>query len=359
MKIFRLAALLAAFAVFVPAVSAQEEDAGAHTVTFDANGGDGTMDVQTFPIGMSQRLASNKFTFKGAKFLGWAAEKGANAVDYANGESIMITGDVTLYAVWDFKLISGGDSSFYMCDHEVTQKEYEQFCEYGGERFPSRFGMDDSFPVYFVSWYDALVYCNERSRAEGLTPVYSIGGSTDTADWGAVPKVTSAQWNSVVANPDADGFRLPTEEEWERAAGTTPKDAEEVVSGDGADASGTAKKKSKKKKSILDDYAWYRDNSRFKTHIVKEKLPNENGLYDMIGNVREWCWDRCDDEHPHKKDGNLAISTGEVEGSSRVFRGGCWNSPLEECATTEHGHLTPAARNFFVGFRVVRNAPGM
>ena len=390
-KIFRLAALLAVFSVAAVAASAQESNDGACKITFDANGGDGSMNEQAFPIGMSQRLSANKFTFKGAQFLGWATEKGANTVDYANSESITINKSMTLYAVWDFKLISAGAHSFYICDHEVTQKEYERFCEYGGERFPSRFGMDDSYPAYFVSWYDAIVYCNARSRAEGLTPVYSIKDSTDPNDWGDIPKETSKRWNSVVADPDADGYRLPTEAEWVRAAGVTPKDPvtedevetkvvaqtsesvendesgepkSAVASSDGTageqpastETSTTAKKK---KKSILGNYAWYRDNSKFKTHIVKGKQCNENGLYDMIGNVREWCWDRCGSDHPHAKKDGVAVSTGEVNGSSRLTRGGCWNNTLETCAVEEKGYLTPAARNFFVGFRVVRSAPGM
>ncbi|MBR0031054.1 MAG: SUMF1/EgtB/PvdO family nonheme iron enzyme [Treponema sp.] len=387
-KILKVAAFLAVFAAVN--VTAQESGDGAYKVTFDANGGDGVMSAQSFPSGMSRKLEPNKFTFKGAKFLGWSKSKGANTVDYENVSSISVDGNITLYAVWDFKPVSNGSASFYICDHEVTQKEYEQFCDYGGDRFPGRFGFDDSYPAYYVSWYDALVYCNKRSMAEGLTPCYSIKGSTDPNDWGNVPKETSKRWNSVELNMSADGYRLPTEAEWELAAGETPKDPEEEIvvepepekevasSENGADeksgengnnatasqdnAGGEASEAEPapapviKKKSILKKYAWYRANSRFKTHRVGEKLCNENGLYDMLGNVSEWCWDRCGSDHPHAKNGNVAVSTGEEQGSSRVFRGPSWNATQEECMVSERGYLTPAARNMLLGFRVVRSA---
>lgn len=75
----------------------------------------------------------------------------------------------------------------YVCDHEVTQKEYETYCSYTGSNSPSsKYGDGDSYPVYNVSWYDALVYCNKRSLKEGLTPCYTVSGSTDTDAWGTV-----------------------------------------------------------------------------------------------------------------------------------------------------------------------------
>ena len=109
---------------------------------------------------------------------------------------------------------------FFMGKYEVTQKEYLDVMEkWGGANEPSVFnGKGDNYPAYYVSWYDAVVYCNKRSLAEGLTPCYTIENSTDPEDWGAVPTSSVRSWNRVICNWDANGYRLPTEAEWENAA---------------------------------------------------------------------------------------------------------------------------------------------
>ena len=112
---------------------------------------------------------------------------------------------------------------FYIGKYEVTQGEYEKYCSYGdGESLfgffedpsPSAmFGDGDQYPAYYVSWYDALVYCNKRSMAEGFTPCYSISDSTDPEKWGTVPASEDATWDSVICDWTANGYRLPTEAE--------------------------------------------------------------------------------------------------------------------------------------------------
>lgn len=231
--------------------------------------------------------------------------------------------------------------SFYMGKYEVTQEEYEKYCSYGDRSPSSIYGDGDNYPAYYVSWYDALVYCNKRSMAEVLTPCYSINGSTDPADWGDVPTSSNSTWNAVVCNWNANGYRLPTEAEWEYAARAGDNTVESLTYSGTSDV------------NKLGEYAWYSSNSDGKTHEAGTKSPNEFGLYDMSGNVCEWCWNWYTNSYDAEAEGG-SDPTGSSSGSGRVNRGGSWNGSIT-CAVSYRGSSNPCHRGSdTLGFRVVR-----
>ena len=234
--------------------------------------------------------------------------------------------------------------SFYMGKYEVTQAEYEKYCNYGEDKPSSSYGDGDNYPAYYVSWYDALVYCNKRSMAEGLSPCYSISGNTDPSKWGTVPTSTDSTWNAVVCDWNANGYRLPTEAEWEYAA-RAGDDTVSSLTYAGTNSS-----------SNLGKYAWYESNSNDATHKVGTKLPNAYGLYDMSGNVWEWCWNWFTDSYDTGKEGG-SDPTGTSAGSYRLNRGGGWSYNSDYCAVSyRSSYSLPYYRSNKLGFRVVRSA---
>lgn len=165
----------------------------------------------------------------------------------------------------------GSVSSFSMSKTEVTQLLYRAVMNAN----PSGFKGDDR-PVETVSWFDALVFCNRLSKITGKSPVYNVDGSSDTEDWNYAPHRGASIYGEISVNSGADGFRLPSEEEWLFAArgGSQPEDYEFSGSNE------------------IKDVAWYKDGIAAKgTHVVAQKQANSLGLYDMTGNVWEWCWD--------------------------------------------------------------------
>ena len=233
----------------------------------------------------------------------------------------------------DFKLVEGGTfqmgstsgdsdekpvhtvtvSSFYMCDHEVTQKEYRDVMGANPRSFSG-----DNRPVECVSWYNAVEYCNKLSIKEGLTPCYTING------------------DSTTCNFKANGYRLPTEAEWEYAARGGKNSNGYTYAGSNS----------------VGNVAWYNDNSGIQIHNVKTKAPNELGLYDMSGNVWEWCWDR----KGSYSSGLQTNPSGSSSGSYRVFRGGSWFDGSSLCRVAYRESNDPSYTNIILGFRVVRNA---
>ena len=234
---------------------------------------------------------------------------------------------------------------FYMGKYEVTQAEYEKYCSYGSRSPSSDYGDGDNYPAYYVSWYDALVYCNKRSVAEGLTPCYSIDGSKDPAAWGEVPTEIDDPlrdtWDAATCDFSANGYRLPTEAEWEYAA----RAGDNTV--DSFTFSGTSAI------NKLGKYAWVYHNSNRQAHKVGTKWPNVFGLYDMNGNVCEWCWNWYTKSYDVETEGG-SNPTGASSGFFRVFRGGGWNFLAENCAVSIRSVDYPHIPSNTVGFRVVR-----
>ena len=223
-------------------------------------------------------------------------------------------------------------SAFWMGKYEVTQAQYLAVM---GTNPSSSFGVGNNYPVYYVSWYDAIVFCNKLSMKEGLSPAYSISNSTDPDDWGTVPWGNNAAWDAVQIVYGSNGYRLPTEAQWEYACRAGKQTPWHTASGTDSD---------------LGNYAWYSPNSSSMAHEVGLKSPNAFGLYDMHGNVWEWCWDR----YGAYDNGTQTDPTGAASGTYRVDRGGSWDSAGQSLRSARRDNGGPSNSSNRVGFRLVR-----
>jgi formylglycine-generating enzyme required for sulfatase activity len=223
----------------------------------------------------------------------------ALAIKTTNDQMVEIpAGEITLRddrikQVWKVEI-----KSFLLAKYPVTQDLYDEIT---GE-FPSSF-IGEKNPVENVSWKDAVSFCNLLSVKAGLTPYYALNQPED-----------------IIFDATANGYRLPSEAEWEYAckAGTNGIRYGEINA-----------------------IAWYKENSERSTHAVGMKLPNAWGMYDMLGNVWEWCSDRYDET---------------VYGSYRIFRGGGWCDEERGCIATNRRRSHPASFKIDdLGFRLARN----
>jgi formylglycine-generating enzyme required for sulfatase activity len=207
-------------------------------------------------------------------------------------------------------------SSFYIGRYEVTQKEWVAVM---GSN-PSYFKGDD-LPVESVSWYEAVAYCNARSVKEGLTPAYTV--------------VNTLIGATVTWNRSASGYRLPTEAEWEYAARGGSGVGYLIYAGS----------------NNVDGVGWYWDNSGSKTHPVGTKAANGLGIYDMTGNVWEWCWDWYGTYPTSPQTDPI----GAPSGAGRVARGGSWHFYGQNLRSAYRNTITPSSRYDVLGFRLVRS----
>jgi formylglycine-generating enzyme len=204
--------------------------------------------------------------------------------------------------------------SFYMSKYEIQQSLYSSLMGTNPSNFK---GMD--LPVERINWYDAVTFCNRLSDRDGYTKCYTINGTNVTCDW------------------NANGWRLPTEAEWEYAckAGTSS----DFYSGN--------------IESDLASIAWYSGNSNDSTHIPGLKKPNKWGLYDIIGNVFEWVWDWRGDY----SGGSVTGPTGPASGTVKIIRGGSWHNGMVNgmSRSSFRGWMdTPSLWSSTNGIRVVR-----
>ncbi|GHT86643.1 hypothetical protein FACS1894137_12510 [Spirochaetia bacterium] len=227
---------------------------------------------------------------------------------------------------------------FYMGRYEITQKEYEEVMGCN----PSEF-MGAILPVENVSWYDAVEYCNKRSKKEGLHPVYTIDKSRfDPKNYS--PAEFDTIWWLVTVNQNANGYRLPTEAEWEyacRAGSAGPFSTGNNIITSQANYDGTNPYKNNAKGVY-----------RKKTTTVGSFASNPWGLYDMHGNVWEWCWDW----YGKYNTGTQTDPRGAASGFYRVLRGGGWNSHADNLRSAFRNFESASGKYTNCGFRIARNA---
>ena len=227
----------------------------------------------------------------------------------------------------NISMISIPGKNYEMMATQVTQELYESVMDEN----PSWFKIDNEYlsdyersslkkntknnPVEYVSWYDVIYFCNKLSENEGLEPVYAVDGETDISQWKYIPHNGDEIIGEITQDVNANGFRLPTFQEWQYAA----------RGGQNYTYSGS---------NDIDEVAWYEDNSGRTTHPVAQKKANGYGLYDMSGNVWEWCWD-----------------VGPHYGGSRYICGGSWR--YDDCKVDSRNFSFACGRDYYLGFRLV------
>jgi formylglycine-generating enzyme len=210
--------------------------------------------------------------------------------------------------------------TFEISKFEVTVWEWKQYTKTNKLKMPLKpeWGWQDNYPINGITWEEAISYCNWLSKKEKLQPVYSKQGP------------------NYVCNFKANGYRLPTEAEWEFAAKGGIKSKGYKFSGG----------------NNANEVAWHKAISKNSPHTVGTKLPNELGIYDMSGNVWEWCWDWYNKDYYKIEKGDNP--KGPEMGERRTVRGGSWDSQVNYLRPANRISTPPNKTHEFYGFRVAR-----
>jgi len=286
-----------------------------------------------------------KITTKSGEFTGRVEEFGESAIRLTNPENgkpkriayefimeydtdVAPAADVISIGIdTESKMVAIPGKNYRMGQTPVTQRLYKKVMGENPSYFQrSNYALHDdqrdaledntaNNPVECVSWFDAVCFCNRLSIVEGLTPAYSVDGETDPEYWGYTPHNGESIDSEVECDFDSNGYRLPTNDEWEEAA----KGGEKYTYSGSDD---------------LDEVGWYKDNSNNVTHPVAQKMANGYGLYDMSGNVWEWVW-----------------GTGPYD---RFFWGGSYYNPSDVCEVSSRLGGRAGLRSDDFGFRLLR-----
>ncbi len=237
-------------------------------------------------------------------------------------------------------------ADFYMSAYCLTFEEYDTFCDATGRQKPDDAGWGrGNRPVINVNWYEAVEYCNWLSQEQGLTPVYAIDKTLKDPNNNSV--YDDLKW-IVTPNLQANGYRLPTEAEWEYAA---RQGGNKQRFGNGqntllhTEANFDASAEYKQPYSEEGEY-------RGKTLPVNSFTPNALGLYNMSGNVWEWCWNWFDSGYYNA---SPAVNPkGPASGADRVLRGGSWDASAIDCRVASRHYSAPNRSINYYGFRMVK-----
>ncbi|MDD3097900.1 MAG: SUMF1/EgtB/PvdO family nonheme iron enzyme [Candidatus Cloacimonetes bacterium] len=299
------------------------------SLKLSSNGGV-SFDYIPDPLNLSGDIGENIAPGTG-KTIVWNA--GAEGIDFDGSQFMMQFGveDGQLPIPENFVFVQGGTiypadgsytsgltvSSFYIDKYELTNTEWNAVMGSGG---------GDTYPHAYVSWFDAVEYCNRRSMIEGLPPCYSYNDGTD---YGTDPDAWPSGWNAndyyannVSCDWNALGYRLPSTAEWDFAA-------RGGLQTHGYSYSGS---------NDLNIVGWYDANSGYSAHPVGQLAHNELGTYDMSGNLWEWNWD------------NLA-------NPNRILRGGSYSQDAYYCQVLIQASNYPTLISPLIGFRICRVSP--
>ena len=268
-----------------------------------------------------------KITTKSGEFTGFVEEFGEFTVKLTNPENgkpkriaydFIMEYDTDIAGAADkySKMVAIPGTKFRMGETQVTQRLYKKVM--GENPSSENWFIAANNPVENVSWYDAVYFCNKLSMMEGLSPAYSVDGETNPEYWGYTPHQGESIESEVECDFDANGYRLPMNDEWEEAA----KGGEDYTYSGSGD---------------LDEVGWYDDNSDNVTHPVAQKMENGYGLYDMSGNVWEWGWESNPD-YP----------------AARFFRGGGYYGSADCCEVSDRSRNNSYDQRSSIGFRLLR-----